>query len=128
MSWLPQQGTGRFSDQGYWPRDTEFVHGGEEILVNEPFSSGSDSAIGNLEMSNHILGARRTSLSHDADHGAYDANGMITNVDGLIRIGKQKFKWLPVKPRCHTKDSESRNMGRPNQPMTCSVGQVLLVV
>jgi hypothetical protein len=61
-------------------------------------------------------------LSRDADHRAYDANGMITNVDGLIRISKQKFKWLPVKPRCHTKDLESRNMGRPNQPMTCSVG------
>jgi hypothetical protein len=33
-SWLQQQGTGQFSDQGYRPRDTKFVHGGEEILVN----------------------------------------------------------------------------------------------
>jgi len=74
-------------------------------------------------MSNHILGARRTSLSRDADHGAFDADEMITrNVDGLIRIGKQNFKWVPVKPRCHTKDSKSRDMGGPNQPMTCSVG------
>jgi hypothetical protein len=71
--WLLQQhGAGRFSNQGYRPRDKIFVHGGEEILVSEPFSLCSDdSAIGNLEISNHILGPRRTLPKHDADHRAY---------------------------------------------------------
>jgi hypothetical protein len=110
-------GAGRFSNQGYRPRDKIFVHGGEEILVGEPFSLGSDdSSIGNLEISNHILGPRRTLPKHDADHRAY-------GVDGLIRIGKQQFKWVPVKLRCHTKDSKSGDMGGADQPMTCSNGQ-----
>ena len=122
---LQQQGAGRFSDQGYRLRDTIFVHGGQEILVSEPFSSGSDdSAIGNPEITNHILGPRRTSPRRDADHGAYGADGLLNrNVDGLIRIGKQQFKWVPVKPRCHTNDSKSRDMVGANQPMTCSDGQ-----
>ena len=74
-------------------------------------------------MSNHILGARRTSRRRDADHGASGADGLPKrNADGLIRIGKQQFKWVPVKPRCHTKDSKSCDMGGANQPMTCSDG------
>ncbi|CAD6335937.1 unnamed protein product [Miscanthus lutarioriparius] len=84
-SLLQQQGTGRFSDQGYRPRDTIFVHDGEEILVSESFSSCSDIAIRNPEMSNHILGARRTSPRHDADHGVSSADGLPKwNADGLI--------------------------------------------
>jgi hypothetical protein len=72
-SLLKQQGNGWFSNQGYRPRDTIFVHGGEEIPVSEAFCSDSDSVFRNSGMSNPIMGARRVSLRCDTDHEAFDA-------------------------------------------------------
>ncbi|CAD6251010.1 unnamed protein product [Miscanthus lutarioriparius] len=108
-SLLQQEGTGRFSDQGYRPRDAIFVHGGEEISVSEAFCSDRDSVFRNSEVSNPIMGARRVSSRYDAGHGVYGVGRLPRhNVDGLIQIGGQQFKWAPIKSRdC-------------NQPVTCS--------
>ncbi|CAD6265216.1 unnamed protein product [Miscanthus lutarioriparius] len=98
--WLQQQGTGLFPYQDHRPRDTIFVHGGEEILVSEAFNSERYSIAGSSKLSSHALGARRVSSRYDAGHEAYGVVGLPRhNVDGLIQIGGQQFKWVPLKSR-----------------------------
>jgi hypothetical protein len=55
------------------------------------------------------MGARRVSSRYDAGHGAYGVGRLPRhNVDGLIQISGQQFKWVSIKSRdC-------------NQPVTCS--------
>jgi hypothetical protein len=93
--WLQQKGTELFPDQNHTPRDTIFVHGGEEIPVSDAFNSERYSVAGSSKLSSHALGARRVSSRYDAGHGAHGVVGLPRhNVDGLIQIGGQQFKWV----------------------------------